>query len=92
MPALLPRPVPILLVPTGDRPLSGTLPPGLAQGANALILATPDSALPGWHREACEAMGDQQACLFRREGTCAPAPEWSYQRMIDVDAGLARRP
>ncbi|QDK34100.1 hypothetical protein [Sphingomonas sp. IC081] len=96
VPALLPRPVPILLVPTGGRPLSGTrapglapeLAPGLARGANALILATPDTALPGWHREACEAMGDQQACLFRREGTCAPAPQWSYQKMIDIDAGL----
>lgn len=88
--ALLPRQVPILLVPTTGKPASSPLPPELARGANALILATAQKPLPEWRQEACESMGGQQACLFRREGACVPAPEWSYQRMIDIDAGLAR--
>lgn len=90
--ALMPRPVPILLVPTQGKPLNGKLPPRLANGANALILDTPDAAFPGWQRDRCEAMGDQQACLFRRAGSCVPAQEWSYQAMIDADAKSATQP
>ncbi|WP_395330066.1 hypothetical protein WBP06_16895 [Novosphingobium sp. BL-8H] len=91
VPALLPRPVPILLLPTQGRTVSGPLPQGLMQGANALILGSSPPPIPGWRREACDAMGDQQACLFRRSGGCAPAPAWSYQKMIDGDVDQATR-
>lgn len=80
VPALLARPVPILLAP---EPLS-PLPAGFANGANALLLERPPSD-PRFARIACGAFADSEFCLWQRPGACAPAPRWSYQAMLEAN-------
>jgi len=88
VPALLPREVPLSVVPLYDlvkleaevRPL----PAELAGAANALITQGGVQSVPGGYRKVrCERMPQGEACLFIRPGSCAPAPRYSYQQALE---------
>ncbi|WP_225009669.1 hypothetical protein [Novosphingobium percolationis] len=80
VPALLVRPVPILLAPGSVVPL----PADLAEGANALLLAKAPGD-PRYVRQECAPFADGQVCLWRRPGPCAPAPRRTYQAMLEAN-------
>ena len=80
VPALLARPVPLLLAPDPASPL----PHGFADGANALLLARPPGD-PRYTREQCAPFADGEICLWRRSGPCKPAPGWTYQAMLEAN-------
>lgn len=87
VPALLARPVPILLTPAPEDIAGGdpVLPRDLADGANALLL----TAKPGdarYRAVTCAPFAGEEVCLYRRPGGCAPAERWSYQRMLERHA------
>lgn len=80
VPALLLRPVPILLVPDPVLPL----PRGVADGANALLLVKAPGD-PRYARQECAPFGGGKVCLWRRPGACAAAAGWSYQAMLEAN-------
>lgn len=80
VPALLSRPVPILLVPDPVVPA----PPAVADGANALLLVKAPGD-PRYERRECAPFAEGQVCLWRRPGPCAPAPRWTYQAMLEAN-------
>jgi hypothetical protein len=83
VPSLIPRGMPLLLVPSDISRNGAPLPPALAAAANALVLEALPPGAKGYHRVACEDLGDERPCLFVRAGSCAPGPQWSYQRQLE---------
>lgn len=83
VPALLPRRVPILLVPHEPGQSRPELPDDLARGANALVLPMPPKGRPEYQEQGCGPFADARLCLYVRKGGCEPAPEWDYQRMLE---------
>jgi len=85
VPALLARPVPILLGPQSDRPEKPRQPQptDFTAGANALILLTSPPGHPEYRKRACGDFLNARLCLYVRPGGCAPAPERTYQRMLE---------
>ncbi|WP_225205109.1 glycosyltransferase family protein [Novosphingobium huizhouense] len=84
LPVALRRPVPLLLSPAEDDVAGGSprLPAAVVDGANALLLthAPEDKRL---RRERCMPYAGDQVCLYRRSGSCRPAGDYSYQRMLE---------
>jgi hypothetical protein len=83
VPSLIPRGVPLLLVPSDISRNGAAMPPALAASANALVLQTLPPGAQGYRRVACEDLGDERPCLFVRAGSCTPGPQWSYQRQLE---------
>lgn len=83
VPALLRRPLPLLLIPGEISRGGAPLPSSLSSAANALVLQHLPAGAQGFSLVACDELGDEKPCLFERPGTCAPAGPWSYQRMIE---------
>lgn len=82
VPALLPRPVPLMLAPegvlNGMRPLS----PRLAAAANALVLNANTPVPSAYVRRTCLPLAGDSPCLYIRPGSCAPDAGDSYQQAI----------
>ena len=88
VPALLVRPVSLYLVPESASVKGKAIPVGITRSANALILNHNTARAPqGYRKIACEAFGEDQPCLYRRGGACAPDKVWSYQSVLE-DEGL----
>jgi hypothetical protein len=83
VPALLPQPLPLYVVPHAVMAQGTALPADLARAADALVLPALPPGTTGYRAIACEQMPLRQACLFMRSGPCSPAPNWSYQRALE---------
>ena len=80
VPALLPQPRPLLLIPQEVMDSGAALPAGVAAGANALLLPG-GQRIAGYRQERCES-GAAFPCLYRRASTCAPAGPYGYQQTL----------
>lgn len=79
VPALLARPVPILLVENAASPL----PRNLGDGANALLI-TRAPGDPRFAKVECAPFAGEEICLWQRSGRCAPAQGATYQAMLEA--------
>lgn len=82
VPALLPRPVPLMLAPEGVLGGKAPLSPRLAAAANALVLNADTPVHTGYAKRACLPLAGDSPCLYIRPGACTPDAEDSYQQAI----------
>lgn len=87
-PSILPRRLPISVMPEGVLEGRAALPGEIGRGANALLAGeAPPRGASGYRRAACTRLPGETACLYVRAGTCAPDPYYDLQASLER-AGL----
>ncbi|MDE1918138.1 MAG: hypothetical protein KGJ57_09160 [Sphingomonadales bacterium] len=86
VPAMLPRDVPLYLIPESVASRNDPLPVNLGATANALIAIDRPRDTQAFSKADCITMPFKQACLFVRRGSCQPHPEWLYQSGLERES------
>ncbi|SMP61027.1 Alg9-like mannosyltransferase family protein [Novosphingobium panipatense] len=87
-PSILPRPLPLSVVPEGVLEGRVPLPASISRSSNALLMghSLPKGA-DGYRRVACTVLPEEKPCLYVRPGTCTADPVYDVQAALER-AGL----
>lgn len=85
VPAMLPREVPLYIIPFVGSSAAKPLPTGIVQSANVLVLPGPARAIAGYADGGCQTKGILSACTYVRPGSCRPDPQFTYQHSLELE-------